>query len=126
MENNDQLCTQTSLYHFVRMSNTNIVTAFQQTLRKSFRKTLYCIKIHTLPKLFKLQQKTSKEISSETVLTEQHTSIQLLMIYKAGTKKKERSIPKAKTRFCITFKSCNKVRKSKPALIKKYKRTVVI
>lgn len=67
------------------MSNTNIVTAFQQTLRKSFQKNSL---LHKNTHATKIIQ-TTAENQLDFQWDSPYRSIQLLMIYKAGTKKKK-------------------------------------
>lgn len=67
------------------MSNTKIVTAFQQTLRKSFQKNSL---LHKNTHATKIIQ-TTAENQLDFQWDSPYRSIQLLMIYKAGTKKKK-------------------------------------
>lgn len=69
------------------MSNTKIVTAFQQTLRKSFQKNSL---LHKNTHATKIIQ-TTAENQLDFQWDSPYRSIQLLMIYKAGTKKKKKN-----------------------------------
>lgn len=80
------------------MSNTKIVTAFQQTLRKSFQKNSL---LHKNTHATKIIQ-TTAENQLDFQWDSPYRSIQLLMIYKAGTKKKKKN--KKKTDPCLEQK----------------------
>lgn len=75
------------------MSNTKIVTAFQQTLRKSFQKNSL---LHKNTHATKIIQ-TTAENQLDFQWDSPYRSIQLLMIYKAGTKKKKKKKTRKKT-----------------------------